>query len=179
MLAGFDVSEEMVKRAKQKHQNVSQMSMLTIAFPDRVFDTVIAVRSIKNLLDLTAQSMAVKELTRVAAKRIIVVDSIKESGVEPPKFNLYLSRSWLLESFSRQGFRLLREEYFRLRFIRFPIIASAGTVQLGSDEGFFVFDRSQGNRFEAVSWKIDEIVYSLKSLVRTAVTRLRQAAKRS
>lgn len=171
-LTGIDLSDEFITQGRKSGLNVFQSDILNINASDNQFDTSIAVRVVKNILDLEEQRVAIRELARVSSKRIIVIDSIKESMVTSPDYNLYLSRHWLVESFLQEGFNLLWEEYFQVPFIKYPIIASSQSPVLGSDEGFFVFDRVGGKRFGLMSWKSFEIKLSISSLLNDIVKKI-------
>jgi SAM-dependent methyltransferase len=165
-VVGIDISPEMVKIARERHSEVQTMDLTELTFETDAFDTVIAVRVVKNILDDASQEAAMRELARVSKKRIIFIDSIAESGVTAPSFNLYLSREKIKETFLAAGFCLTWEEYFRSRWLRWPIIGSSRSPQNGSDEGFFVFDKDNPGPGSSFLWRCKQFKLAVSSTMR-------------
>ena len=172
ILLGFDFADEMVSLACQSDLNVFRSDITNLKIENGSVDTSIAIRTIKNILEVNDQKLAVSELARVTTKRIIIIDSVKESMVTPPDYNLYLSRDWLITNFLQEGFRLIWEEYFKVPVIQIPIIASSRRPIVGSDEGFFVFDREKDRRYGIARWRFFEIIESLVSMARFAIRKI-------
>jgi len=171
-LLGFDFSPEMVQQARHHGLNVFLADIVNIKLNDKSVDTTIAIRTIKNLLDLHTQSLAIGELSRITSKRVIVIDSIKETLVVPPSYNKYLPHDWLINNFKQKGFHLVHEEYFKLNLLGFPLFASSQNFIPGSDEGFFVFDRDNKRRCELFTWKLQEIKYSFLTMIRSLLRKI-------
>lgn len=162
-IVGIDISPEMVKIARERHSEVQKMDITELTFESDAFDTAIAVRVVKNILDSESQEVAMSELARVSKKRVILIDSITESGVTAPSFNLYLSREKIKKTFLAAGFCLTWEEYFRSRWLKWPIISTSRSPQNGSDEGFFVFDKGNPGPSNSFLWRCKEFKLAVSS----------------
>ncbi len=140
LIIGLDFASKMLEFCSQKGLIAVQGDLCNLPFPDGVFDTSYAVRSFKNILNRGQQLEAIKEAARVTRRRLIVVDSIVETGVQGPDFNLYLNEYDLLSVLASMGFtpRLI---CYLPSPSAVPLI-SQRLPTVGHDEGFFVFDRT-------------------------------------
>jgi SAM-dependent methyltransferase len=120
-IRGVDLSAEMVSLARKRGVEAVEGNLLDLPWPDDTFDTAYAVRSIKNVLDENDQKLALGQLARVATRRVVVVDSIRDEWTgQVPEFNLYPSHTTIVDTLADAGFRLrrsvaLRDWYWMVR----------------------------------------------------------------
>jgi SAM-dependent methyltransferase len=137
-ITGLDYSDAMVERARARGIDAVVGDMAALPWPDPQFATAYAVRSLKNILDEDDQARALRELARVASKRIIIVDSVRTAATAgEPEFNLYPTAEAIVGTLEGEGFRLrwsipLRDWYWLLR-----------RRDRFGNERMFVFDRDR------------------------------------
>ena len=117
--------------------DASVMDMCDLTFDDHSFDSVYAVRAVKNLLSREDQRRAITEIARITARRVILFDTfVGVEGGAVPTYNFPLDLDHCCEAFSDEGFRLSERIFFPddLRYWK------TCTEQL-SEEGCLIFDR--------------------------------------
>ncbi len=123
-ISGIDFSDAMVERARARGVDAMVGDMVELPWDDGHFETAYAIRSVKNVLSEDDQVRALRELARVALRRVIVVDTIRDAcnsdGPAQPEFNLYPTREAVVGTLEGAGLKLawsapLRDWYWLLR----------------------------------------------------------------
>jgi len=89
-VTGIDYSEEMIRIAKEKYQNIPNINFQVgngydLKFPDSSFDLVISIGALQCLLD---HEKFLNELSRVASKHLILSTLWRDDTGEDPKIIL-------------------------------------------------------------------------------------------
>ncbi len=137
--SGIDFSPPMVEIARARGLDCRVMNMCRLEFRDQAFDTVYAVRAVKNVVERAGQELALKEISRVARRRVIIFDSFMWPGSpkKMPFYNLDLDLRQVKRVMQESGYRLVEESFFPSKFLFLKTVA-----EQVSSEGCLVFDRA-------------------------------------